>query len=67
MSALTISDDILYIASNPPQKVKLDHDPASAQYYGHSRLWRLPIGRAICINNWAPCMRLFSQSQFLYE
>lgn len=45
ISALAVSGEDLIVTSNPPQKVDIEKDPASAQYYGKSRLWRFSIAR----------------------
>ncbi len=43
ITGLAINGDHLLVASNPPQKVDVDHDPGSVKYYGKSKLWAFPL------------------------
>jgi hypothetical protein len=55
ISALAVYGERLIVASNPPQKVDKESSPASAQYYGQSRLWAFSISEMsqdepMCLN-----------------
>lgn len=43
ITALANSQGHLFVASNPSGKVNIENDPASAQFYGNSRLWRFSM------------------------